>query len=71
VRPLEACLAAVDDGATTAAEVARRTGLDRDVAEAAMEYLRRLGRVRALPLVSGCPAGGCGGCSGDRACPSA
>lgn len=64
---LGAVLAAVEDGATTRAEVARRCGLAPDVAEVALEQLVRLGRVRPLPLLSGCPSTGCGSCA--NTCP--
>lgn len=60
---LAAVLAAVEDGATTRAEVARRCGLSPDVAEVALEQLVRLGRVRPLPLLSGCPTAGCMSCA--------
>ena len=56
-------LAAVEGGATTRAEVARRCGLAPEVAEVALEQLVRLGRVRPLPLLSACPSGGCGSCA--------
>lgn len=69
MRPLSAVLAAFTAGAGTLAEVARGTGLDRDVVEAAVEHLVRTGRLEAGTISAGCPAGGCGSCAsgdGDR-----
>ncbi|MEJ2578107.1 MAG: hypothetical protein P8Z68_03310 [Kineosporiaceae bacterium] len=61
--PLRAVLAAVDDGAGTLAELARRTGLDRTVVDAAVHHLQRSGHLDATVLAAGCPTGGCGGCA--------
>lgn len=52
------------DGARTVDEVAARCGLRRDVVDAAVTQLVRLGRLRADIVVSGCPSGGCAGCHG-------
>lgn len=64
--PLRAVLGAFDAGATSLSDVARRTGLDRDVVDASVEHLVRMGRLSAGTLSTGCPDGGCGSCaSGD------
>jgi hypothetical protein len=60
--PLVAVLAELTAGAPTLDAVARRTGLARDVVEAAVEQLVRMGRVTATTLSSACPDTGCGGC---------
>lgn len=60
--PLVAVLAELTAGAPTLDDVARRTGLARDVVEAAVEQLVRMGRVAASTLSSACPDTGCGGC---------
>lgn len=60
--PLSAVLSAVESGANTVGEIATRTGLRPDVVDAAVEHLRRLGRIGSVSLTSGCPDGGCTGC---------
>jgi hypothetical protein len=60
--PLSAVLAELTAGAPTLDDVARRTGLDRDVVGAAVDQLVRLGRVTSSTLATGCPDTGCGGC---------
>ncbi|MGN6245719.1 MAG: FeoC-like transcriptional regulator [Motilibacteraceae bacterium] len=67
VRPLRAVLDAFDAGAASLAEVSRRTGLDRDVVDAAVDHLVRLGRLSAQQLAVGCPPSGCGGCASGAA----
>ena len=66
--PLRAVLAELDAGAPTLDEVARRTGLDRDVVAAAVEQLVRLRRVTASALSTSCPDGGCGPCPAGSGC---
>ncbi len=61
--PLSAVLAELTAGAPTLDEVARRTGLARDVVQAVVEQLVRMGRVTASTLSSTCPDDGCGGCT--------
>jgi hypothetical protein len=72
--PLRAVLAELTAGAPSLDEVARRTGLDRDVVRAAVDQLVRLGRVRADTLSTSCPDTGCGGCAasscGSRGAPA-
>ncbi len=65
--PLRAVLAAVNSGAVTVADIALRTGLDRDVVAAAVQHLIRAGRIGTAALSSGCPASACAGCG--LACP--
>jgi len=60
--PLVAVLAELTAGTPTLDDVARRTGLARDVVEAAVAQLVRMGRVAASTLSSTCPDDGCGGC---------
>ncbi|MDQ1288165.1 MAG: hypothetical protein QG622_1730 [Actinomycetota bacterium] len=60
--PLSAVLAELTAGAPTLDEVARRTGLDRDLVEAAVAHLVRLGRVDSSELSTACPDSACGGC---------
>jgi hypothetical protein len=66
--PLRSVLTAFETGARSRTEVCDRTGLRRDVVDAAIEHLLRMGRLDARELTVGCPDGGCGGCasgSGD------
>ncbi|MGN6330080.1 MAG: FeoC-like transcriptional regulator [Motilibacteraceae bacterium] len=65
--PLRAVLDAFDAGAASLADVAHRTGLDRDVVDAAVDHLVRLGRLSAQQLAVGCPPSGCGGCASGTA----
>jgi hypothetical protein len=68
--PLRAVLDELTAGAPTLDEVARRTGLGRDVVEAAVDHLVRLGRVSSSTLSTGCADVGCGGCGASSSCPS-
>jgi hypothetical protein len=61
--PLRSVLAAFEDGARSRSEVCTATGLRRDVVDAAVEHLLRLGRLDARELTTGCPTGGCGSCA--------
>lgn len=61
--PLSAVLDAMRSGAGSLDEVARTTGLAPDTVRAAVDHLRRLGRLEATELTSGCPSGGCGSCA--------
>lgn len=65
--PLVAVLAAFEAGCRSLDEVGRRAGLSRDVVDAAVEHLVRLGRVEAKELAIGCPSGGCGTCASGTA----
>ncbi len=49
-------------GAATTDEIARTTGLDRELVAVALDQLVALGLVIRESMSSGCPAGGCGGC---------
>ena len=65
-------LAAVADGAGSAAVVARRTGCDQGTAEAALATLASLGRVRRVLVFAGaCATDGCGSCGSAGGCASA
>jgi hypothetical protein len=61
--PLRSVLTALADGAVSRVEVCDRTGLRRDVVDAAIEHLLRMGRLDARELAVGCPDGGCGSCA--------
>jgi hypothetical protein len=61
--PLRAVLSALEDGAPSLQDVCVRTRLDREVVDAAVEHLIRMGRVSAHQLAIGCPGGGCGSCA--------
>lgn len=61
--PLTSVLAAVSAGAISRADVAGRTGLARDVADAAIDHLVRMGRLDVQALGTSCPGGACGSCS--------
>lgn len=65
--PLRRVVAALQGGAHSRAALARLTGLDREVVDAALDHLTRLGRVRAELLGSVCPQPGCGSCPSGRA----
>ncbi len=67
VRPLNAVLRAFDQGASSLDEIALLASLSRDVVEASVDHLRRIGRIKALELSMGCPAGGCGSCASGHA----
>lgn len=61
--PLRSVLTAFEDGARSRTDVVTRTGLRRDVVDAAIDHLLRIGRLDARELTSGCPGGGCGSCA--------
>jgi hypothetical protein len=61
--PLRSVLSAFEGGARSRTEVCHRTGLRRDVVDAAIEHLLRMGRLDARELTVGCPDGGCGSCA--------
>ncbi len=74
LRPLTAILRAFEEGASSPAEVARRTGLTMDTVSAGLAHLVRVGRLAAEEFSLGCPPQGCGGCvaaRGDGSCVSA
>ena len=61
--PLRAVLDAFSGGASTLDDVAAMTGLPRDVVDAGVEHLVRVGRLSSSTLTMGCPSGGCGSCA--------
>ncbi|GGL36310.1 hypothetical protein H9L10_14605 [Phycicoccus endophyticus] len=65
--PLTAVLQAFRDGVHSLDEVGERTGLARDVVQACVDHLVRLGRLEARELAVGCPTGGCGTCASATA----
>ena len=65
-------LEAVAAGAGSAAEVARRTGTTRDVADTALATLAAAGRVRRVLVFAGaCASDGCTSCGSAGGCASA
>lgn len=69
--PLTAVLDSFAGGAHSVGEITARTGLDRDVVEAGIAHLVRLGRLDRSEIGIGCPDGGCGGCAQKNGCSSA
>ena len=63
--PLATVLAAVEQGETTRAGIAGRTGLDPVVVDAAVDHLVRIGLVAVPSLRTGCPSAGCSQCVVD------
>ena len=69
---LSEVLAAVAAGAGSTDEVARRTGVARDVAETALAALASAGRVRRVLVFAGaCATDGCSDCGSSGGCASA
>lgn len=66
--PLRSVVGALDAGATTRRAVVEQTGLPRDVVDAAVEHLVRVGRLTASRLTAGCPREGCGSCPVASGC---
>ncbi len=64
--PVSAVLAAFESGSGSLDDVTRRTGLGRDVVDAAVAHLVRVGRLDAKELAVGCPPSGCGACASGR-----
>lgn len=60
--PLTRVMDAFEQGASSKADIAERTGLAPDIVEASVEHLVRLGRLEANEMAMGCPSGGCGTC---------
>ena len=61
--PLRSVLTAFEEGAHSRTDVCTTTGLRRDVVDAAIDHLLRMGRLDAKELATGCPDGGCGTCA--------
>lgn len=66
-------LAAIDDGARSVDDLARRTGLTPDLVDLALQQLARAGHLHPETIRAGCAAGGCtscpavhGGCGGPE-----
>lgn len=66
--PLRAVLDAIDDGALTAYDIRRRTGLPDETIRTALEQLQRMGRLTAEQVEVGCPPAGCGSCDLTATC---
>ncbi|WP_291313257.1 FeoC-like transcriptional regulator [Corynebacterium sp. UBA2622] len=66
--PMSAVMAAIREGATGRADIARRTGLERTTVDAVIERLEAMGQLRREGLNSSCDAGGCGSCSSNGSC---
>lgn len=65
--PLSLVHDAIAAGAHSRSDIATRTNLDATVVDAALDHLIRMGRLTTEQLGSGCPDGGCGGCSSGKA----
>jgi hypothetical protein len=59
---LTGVLAAFRAGTSSTDDLARATGLDRELVDVALDQLVALGMVSRSTLSTGCPEGGCGGC---------
>ncbi len=66
--PLRAVLEAIDDGALTAFELRRATGLPDETIRTALEQLQRIGLLSAEQVELGCPPQGCGTCALAQTC---
>jgi hypothetical protein len=72
VSRLSEVLAAVAEGASSTAEVARRTGSTPEATETALAALASTGRIRrVLVFAGGCATEGCSGCGSSGGCASA
>ena len=60
--PTRAVLAHIEAGASSPADIARRSGLDVGVVALAIDRLVASGHLTSHQLLSGCPDGGCGSC---------
>lgn len=65
--PLSVVSAALAAGASSRADISRRTSLDPSVVDAALDHLIRMGRITTEQLGTGCPDEGCGGCASGKA----
>ncbi len=61
--PLTRVLDAFEQGASSLADIASRTGLTAGIVEASVDHLVRMGRVEAKEMAIGCPSGGCVTCA--------
>ncbi|GAB3624048.1 hypothetical protein GCM10027418_21320 [Mariniluteicoccus endophyticus] len=61
--PLSQVLAAIEDGATSVDDIARRCTMEPSAVRAGIDHLVRMGRLETSELSSGCPSGGCGTCA--------
>lgn len=64
--PMHRVVDALARGAASRSELATESGLPRDVADAVLDHLVRIGRVGAGTLGVGCPDQGCGACPSGR-----
>ncbi len=60
---LASVLDAFTSGALTLDDIARTTGLHRDLVRVAVDQLVTLGLIRSEDTSTACPPSGCGGCS--------
>ncbi|HEX2705429.1 MAG TPA: FeoC-like transcriptional regulator [Candidatus Lustribacter sp.] len=65
--PMHRVVDALATGAASRSELATMSGLPRDVADAVLDHLVRIGRVGVDSLGVDCPDQGCGACPGGRA----
>jgi hypothetical protein len=66
--PLRAVLEAIDEGALTAHELRRATGLPYETIRTMLEQLQRMGRLTSEQVAFGCPPDGCGTCAQSSSC---
>lgn len=64
--PLQRVIDAIVAGASTRAEIAERSRLERHVVDAALDHLLRTGRLGAEEIGGACPDSGCGACPSGR-----
>ncbi len=65
---MTAVLRAIESGAGSLTEAARRAEVSYDEADAIVETLIDLGRLRREAIAIGCPSGGCGTCGSASGC---
>ncbi|MHA5282180.1 FeoC-like transcriptional regulator [Corynebacterium sp. CQ3829_602738] len=62
MRPMQAVMAAIQQGARSRAEIRRTTGLTDSTVDAVIHHLERTGRLTLEELGSSCAGGDCGSC---------
>lgn len=62
MRPMQAVVAAIDEGARSRAEIRRETGLTDSTVDAVIHHLERTGHLSLEELGSSCAGGNCGSC---------
>lgn len=62
MRPMQAVVAAIRDGARSRADIRRATGLTDSTVDAVVHHLERTGHLTLEELGSSCAGGNCGSC---------